>query len=162
MRFLSGFKHFYYSFDYCYGVSIVFLSRSFFFETAHICKDLQKSCRSAQIRKDRKPGLLFTRFPSSPSNKAWYLDPLYSASSKLTKNASNFDRISFDFLVSLSKLPPNSLSATLSSKERNAGKFFLERVSNFYSHIFHANISIDMVRNMIDFAALKSAGTVTV
>ena len=27
---------------HCCGVSIVFLSRSFFFESAHICKDLQK------------------------------------------------------------------------------------------------------------------------
>ena len=34
----------------------MFLIRSFFFESAHICKYLQQSCRSAPIRKDRKPG----------------------------------------------------------------------------------------------------------
>ena len=41
---------------------IVFLSMSVFLESAHIWKDLQKSCRSAQIRKDQKPGLFDTVF----------------------------------------------------------------------------------------------------
>ena len=37
----------------------MFLRKSFFFESAHICKDLQKPCRSAQIRQDRKPGCMY-------------------------------------------------------------------------------------------------------
>ena len=57
MTLLSSFEHFWFVWHRC-GVFIVLLSRLFFFESAHICKDLQKSCRSAQVRKDRKPGFL--------------------------------------------------------------------------------------------------------
>ena len=55
MRFLSSFKHFYYLFDIAVGFLLYFLV-GHCFGICTICKFLQKSCKSAHIRKDRNPG----------------------------------------------------------------------------------------------------------
>ena len=67
-------------------VYVVFLSRPFFFESALICKDLQKNCRSEQIRKNLKPGSFSkckTKYalmqPIQRTNQLFFLQKLGSA-----------------------------------------------------------------------------------